>query len=309
MSGGTSHRLIAVLGVVFVLLGTMAQPGEALDHGSMGLMTPKKTHLKKDFPPMAGVYPQEVPVQAFAFYNSWGCINYSYCNRHQFDVDVPEGYIESFKGTDIVSYGVRVTLSWEDPKTNDLDLFVGWAVESQSSGSPQGPCGTPVDEECQTLFPEVYSVVEPKPEDDPATEEDESKLPAETYISVVNHTGVNTGYTIDLQWFLIPFGSFKEFVPPKRTQSQREVTASKTPAPVSERDNDQPDPDTKILIPGKDGKLVEQTLDFLASGHRFKSEKAGTAPWVWVVTAVLSAIALGGFGILVWRRRRSEASA
>jgi hypothetical protein len=308
MSGGNTKRFVGVFALVLAVLGTTAGPGDALDQGSVGTMDPKKTtHIKKDYPPIPGVYPhQGATGHPFSGFRPFGCATYNYCSRHTFDVSVPPGYLESFKGSDIVSYGVRITLTWPDPKANDVDLFV-WPDDDPALGGPNGVCGAPKDEECNTLHPEVFSLVEPKPEDDAATEEDESKLPVTIYMSVVNDTGVNTGYTLDLQWFLIPFGSFPEFKPPKDRKVSRPVTASRTPEPfVADGGSDEPDPKTKILIPGKDGKLVEQTLDFLATGHRFKSERAGTAGWVWIVTAVLSALAIGGFGILVWRRRRGE---
>src|SRR5687767_1702802 len=129
MIGGTIRRRLLILAVVMAMVGLTAPPTGAVDQGSMGTMTPKKTHIRKDFPPVAGVHPAQSGSQPFALYNSWGCVNYTYCNRHVFEVDVPEDYLDSFKGTDIVSYGVKVTLTWPDPEGNDLDLFVSWAIE------------------------------------------------------------------------------------------------------------------------------------------------------------------------------------
>jgi hypothetical protein len=301
------RRLLAPLVAAAAIVALVAPPSSAIDHGSVGLMTPTKTHLAKEFPPLAGVYPLSAGPQVYGLFNTFACANVSYCNRHVLEVDVPDGYLESFKGGDIVSYGVKVTLTWADPELNDLDLFVGWANETESSGPPQGPCSTPIDAECDNLKQETFSVVEPKPEDDPATAADESKIPAPVYISVVNHTGVNTGYELAFQWFLIPFGSFEAFEPPTDREVSRVVTEAQTPKPLDDGSpKDAPDPSTKILIPGKDGKLVEQTLGFLASGLRSRSEKTGTAPWVWIVSAAVSALAVAGFGILVWRRRRDE---
>lgn len=308
---GRMKRILSAACVALALVGISASPSGAIDHGSMGVMTPENTYIKEEFPPVAGVHPAQSGAQPFSLYNSWGCVNYSYCNRHVFEVKTPKNYLDSFKGTDIVSYGVKVTLTWPDPENNDLDLFVSWAVESAASGAPGGPCSTPNSPECDNLKVETYSVVEPKPaDDDPETEEDESAEPAEIYMSVVNDSGVNTGYTLELQWFLIPFGSFPEFEPPKGREVSRPVTASRTPQPFAAEDDDSsdaPDPETKILIPGPDGKLVEQELGFLASGHRFKTERSGTASWVWIVTTALSALSLAVFAVLVWRRRGGEA--
>jgi hypothetical protein len=308
-------KLVAVLGVLVVVSAGSLTPARGLDQGLMGTMGPKetaktKTHIKKDFPPLAAVYPGRTsPQQAFVFYNSYGCINYSYCNRHEFDVSVPDGYLESLKGSEFVSYGVKVTLTWPDPKGNDVDLFVGWQEESAASGAPGGPCSTPADTECDTLSPEVYAVVEPKSDDDETTPEDESKLPAKIFMSVVNDTGVNTGYTIDIQWFLIPFGSFPDFKPPKAGAASRArtITASRTPKPFEDPATKDQETVTKILVPGPDGKLVEQELNFLEAGNRFKAAKTGTSPWVWIVSAVASVAAVVAFFYLIWQRRRREA--
>lgn len=306
-------RTLCAVASLCTLLALIPQGAEALDQGSMGTMDPKKTtHIRKDFPPIPGVYPQ-TGAQPFSFFRPAGCATFTYCNRHTFQITVPDGYLESFKGTDIVSYGVRVTLSWDNPEGNDVDLFV-WPDDDPALGAPQGPCSAPADAECNgtELHPEIFSIVEPKPEDDEATEEDESKLPVEIYISVVNDTGVNTGYTMDLQWFLIPFGEFPDFVPPEAGEASRPrtVTASRTPAPFQEAGRDErPKADSpKILIPGPDGELVEQDLDFFEAGHRFQREDESSLPWVAIASIAISVLAVAAFVFFVWRRRRLEAT-
>jgi hypothetical protein len=151
--------------------------------------------------------------------------------------------------------------------------------------------------------------MEPKPDDDPATAEDESKVPATTYISVVNSSGVNTGYTIDLQWFLVPFEAFEAFQPPKDREVSRPVTASRTPPPfvVDEDLAAALDEDAKILIPGPDGELIEQTLGFYEAGNRLTSRTTDGGSWVPIATIACAIGAVLAFAYLVVQRRRREA--
>ena len=305
--GGVQRLVIAAAAGILLVGGTIA-PAEGIDRGSMGEMSPKKTHIRMDFPPIGGVYSH---AGAFATYRPFGCAAYNYCDRVTFDMQFPDRYAESFRGTEIVGFGVRISLTWEDPENNDVDLFV-WPDDSPTSGGPQGPCTTANDEECSETHPETFSVVDPvKAENDPETKEDETKLPVTIFMSVVNNTGVNTGYRIDLQWFLIPLGSLPDFEPPKGgAVSRRPVTASRTPQPFDldrARKAGGDEPGTKILIPGPDGKLVEQELFFYEAGHRFAPARESTASWVWAAVAVIAAVAVLVFAFLVIRRRRREA--
>lgn len=300
-------KLAAGTVVVFLMVAGFGLPAEALDQGSMGTMSPDNTHVRKDFPPIPGLYPQR-QAHFFAGYRPFGCATSNYCDRITFNMQFPENLTESFRGTDIVGFGVKITLTWPNHKENDLDLFI-WPNDSPAFGGPQGVCGSPEDRNCNKLYPEIFNVVDPlKPEDDPETEENETEAPITIFMSVVNHTGINTGYTIDLQWFLIPFGSFPDFKPPKGGSVTRQVTAAQAPQPFSPAGKQGGGTTrTKILIPGPDGQLIEQDLEFFAAGHRFREARSGTSTWVWIVSGGILALALVVFAYLVYQRRRREA--
>lgn len=314
----------AILAAPVLVLGAGA-PSGAIDQGSMGEVSPDNTHVTDDYPPIPGVYPVRSGAHPFAGFRPFGCASYNYCNRHTLDIQFPDGYLEDFRGTDIVGFGIRIALSWENYPDNDVDLFI-WPDDDPTSGAPQGPCSNPravgcnpcdtrpedQQEDCVEPFPEVFNVVDPlKEEDDPETTDvDESQEPITVFISVVNDTGVNQGYTLEAQWFLIPFGSFDAFEPPEiETSFQPPVTQAATPAPfdpgADERRQEQEQ--AKILVPGEDGELVEQSLGALAAGQRITATRSGTASWVWVTAAVISGVAVGLFAFFVYRRRRAEA--
>jgi hypothetical protein len=300
------RRLATVFVVVALASGGLLQSASATDQGSLGTMSPENKHVKKTFLPIVGLYPAESPVQPFSIYRPFICTTSTYCDRITFQVKYPADYLVSLRGTKYVSFGIKVSLSWPGHDANDLDLFV-WPDDDPALGGPQGPCATPLDAECNKLYPEVYDVIEPSPpDDDPATEEDESKDPIEVYISVVNHSGINQGYTIDLQWHLIELGELPKLE--RKDLGFASRLTSPSPPKVSDAkaatDPTPAGPTRTVLVPGPDGKLVERELPVLAAGNRFEPSGGG----VPLLPIGIGVAVLGGaiVALLIVRRRRLE---
>lgn len=276
-------------------------------------MTPSSNHhIRKSFGPLAGTFPNNTNkgVYAYGTYNYFGCADVTYCDAVMFRVNYPQSYIRSFRGSKYVSFGIRITLTWPTHASDPVDLFI-WSDPTQSSGSPLGVCANPGDPACRKHYPEVFDLVEPSHVvDDTSTKHDESKDEIPIYLSIVNETGANTGYTLDLQWFLVPLGSLPDFKPPPLGGASFQnppVTKSKTAPPFKGFGNGTTDPLPKIVIPGADGKLASQDLNYLAAGNRLKPLHSGVASWVWWSSAIIAALAIGMFGFLVYRRRQNEA--
>lgn len=302
------RRLATIVVVGALASGGLLQPAHAVDQGSMGTMSPKNTHIRKTFLPLVGRYPSESPVHPFSLYRPFICGTSTYCDRITFTVEYPEQYLLDLRGTDYVSFGIEVKLTWPDKDNNDLDLFV-WPDDDPALGGPQGPCGTTFDEECQKLYPEAYDVVEPsRPDDDPATEEDESKNPIVVYMSVVNDTGLNQGYTIDLRWHLIEIGDLPKLE--RKDLGFASRLASPSPAKVSDdraaADATPAGPTRTVLVPGPDGKLVARELPVYAAGNRFEEPDQG----VPLLPIGIGVAVIGGsiVALLIVRRRRLEES-
>lgn len=315
-------RLILALAVL-IMVGTVGPGAQARDQGEIGPMTPDNRHIEKEYPPLVGTYPNaERPacppddpapcsVNPFAFYRPPACRDATYCDTIALRVEYPDEYLqENF-------FAIDVTLSWENPRTednpngNDVDLFL-WPDDDPTSGGPSSKCGSPKDNACDNLETETITITEPA-----NTEKDEDTLPL--LFTVVNETGVNSGYTLTFEWyeFTLDFGDFPEFEPPERqvTSSTSASQSSSTSAPNTsgpsltgpEGVQGPQQGERKVVVPGPDGELVERDLPVLAAGQGIEPASQGgiLTPITW---AAIAAILLGsGAAFFVLHRRRRAA--
>ena len=227
----------------------------------MGEIGPHNTHLELDATPMAGVYPnQGGGADPFAAFRPPTCRTVTYCDAASFEVKYPKSYLRE------VFFGITIELTWDNPKTknnetgNDVDLFV-WGDDGPASGGPLSKCGSPTDPaeppegetdetaRCNYVYPEVVSISEP-----PDTTAEDAD-PVAIFITIVNHTGVNTGYQINVDWF-----TFELPPPPKFEQPEREISGQASPTvsgpfnfDVTDVSPGNPTPvptPRKILVPG-----------------------------------------------------------
>jgi hypothetical protein len=298
--------IAAVLGMIGVLTPA---PSSALDKGSIGTISPEKTHLELDGTPMPGLYPGPGGRDPFAFFRPPACKTATYCDYVEFEVKYPENFLRD------VFFGVNITLTWDNPyhetknpTGNDLDMFL-WGDDGPAAGGPSGDCGSPNDPapgepgaRCDNIHPEVLTMTEP-----PNTTAEDAN-PAAIFITIVNHRGANTGYKLTADWFTFELPPPPKFTPPERETSRApntqvtgpfdfEVTTEQgdaTPAPTPR----------KILVPGPDGKLHEVELPIYQAGQRLSSSAERSGTTTWIVAGIAGALALAAMLFLLVRRNR-----
>lgn len=303
---------LTVLMAFAVGFGVLGAPAGAVDRGDIGPMTPENRHEEHEYPPLIGQYPsaeaQGESVNPFAFFRPAACRDATYCDTLALHVEYPDAYIRD------TFFAIDVTLTWENPRTeenpdgNDVDLFL-WPDDDPVSGGPSSKCGSPKDDQCDNLETETITITEPS---NTAKEDVEPML-----FTVVNETGVNTGYTITVEWyeFTLEFEEFPEFEAPERQVTQNTsggASASGSdaspPSPSGAQGVQGPDDGPrKVIVPGPDGELVERDLPVLAAGQGLERSDAGgvLTPWTW---AAIAAILLGtGVAFIVLHRRRRAA--
>lgn len=311
--------------VILLVLGAAlpaAGPAEAMNQGTLGVISPDDPLLERELGPILGFYtaaraplPQDVcdtvgrcGAEPFAAFRPVACRTANYCDTITLDVDYPDGYIYD------VFFGVAITLTWDNPRTednptgNDVDLFL-WPDDDPTSGAPVSECGAPGVPACDNLFPEVIIVIEPEDTIPPEGDEDADDLPPMLF-TVVNHFGANTGYTLRAEWFTfdVDFEDFSKQGRPGGPVIGPGSDAGKPPAgfdPATLRGVQGPKADRKILIPGPDGEFVEMELPLLAAGKVLDppDERGGLNPIV-IAGAGIGAAGLGLGTATVIRRRR-----
>ena len=293
--------LLITLGVSTPLL--TATPAQALEQGNLGKITPQHQTIKKSFGPMAGVYPANGKAEFFLEFRPQTCSNVTYCDSFELDVSYPK----SFERTTF--FGVSVTLDWKNQQTaknpngNHLTLFL-WG-DNTSTGPPASTCQTPEDTKCANLSSETISVTEP---------DDTTRLdpPTPLYFTVVNASGVNTGYTITAHWYTFALPPAPEFHPPQIGVSNQNVsgpTNATPPLPTLAPLANGATAPRKILVPGPDGKLHEITLPGYAAGAKLTAnDTKPRSPWIPAFIA--GAIVLIGLSAyLVYRARQQDRAA
>lgn len=295
---------IVLIGL-FLLTPNLASSVRALDQGNLGTIGPKHEVIEFEGLPLAGIYPGVVlPTNPFALFRPTACRNITYCDTFEVDVDYPEALLDD------ELFGFSVTLTWDNPKTksnpdgNDLDLFL-FPDDDPALGEPRSKCKSPEFTICDDLESETIAVTEP---DNTVVDPEDDFIPY--LFTVVNHTGVNLGYKLTVQWYTFELPPPPEFEPPELTTTDQQPTVS---GPFDFAVTDSPasadDPSAtprKILVPGPDGELREIDLPFFAAGKVIAAgDDGGISPWL--PAAIVGGLVLVGFSwILVVRARRRD---
>lgn len=284
-------RVSLLVGMIVATSTLFASPTSARDQGSAGAMSPKKQHIEFVGTPLAGVYAGDAkPVQAYGEFRPPVCRTVTHCDAVEFEVDYPKDYIRD------VFFGITVTLTWDNPYDakknptgNDLDLFL-WGDEEPSGPGPASRCAAPDDAPCENIMPEVIGITEP-----PNTTAEDAE-PRAIFLTIVNHHGVNTGYTLNIDWYIFDLPPPPAFEPPERTTSFRESVQGPFDFKVTESREGVATPKPtprKILVPGPDGKLHEVELPIYAAGQRLGGTAERSNTTSWIVAGVVAALAVG----------------
>lgn len=278
------------------LVGTGITPAHAVDRGSI-VAAPDPAVSVKAFPPIPGVKPS-APVTAFAQVRAPGCreFNGSYCDAIELKFDVPAGY------RDI--YSVRISLDYNPGTTNNnVQLWVWPDGENPTSGAPFSGCGSAAGESANNTTPRPKGCTLGEPADP-------------VWITVVNTSGVNSGYTIKTEWIKIDTGVGQYAAPksssktspfsPSTSKSSTGVSPSFRSNAASDALSVKPTPRT-VLRPGDDGELRELTLPVLENGVRgVRDDSRRFDPVTGIVVGIL--LAAGSVaGFFAIRRRRASA--
>ena len=102
---------------------------------------------------------------------------------------------------------------------------------------------------------------------------------------MVNHSGINVGYKITVQWYTFELPPPPEFEPPELdTTDQQPAVSGPFDFAVTESQASADEPSAtprKILVPGPDGELREIDLPFFAAGQRIAAgDDGGISPWL-----------------------------
>lgn len=287
---------VLLAGLALVLMGSEAgavrrEPGMKVTGAA-----PSQT---RTFPALTGTTPNEGT--SITNHESCGRPATTFCDIVQVDID-PQGKYDL--------YHVLVTLTWPNAKTNtnsagnDLNVSV-WQPEptdpqqrriKSTSGGNQHP---------ETLdFAEAS-------DPDPST----------YHLVTINRQGVNQGYTIKVE-------IVKDELPELPALPDDDSKPAPISQPSSGGSSGSISPSTaggdpfsdldlggaggrggpratprKVLVPGPDGTLIEQTLPVLARRTRTGSKDGGLNPILFGVVGVLVAANVAGGFYLVRRRR------
>ncbi len=279
-----------------------APPASAIDQGTLGPIGPDHPNLTKSFGALAGQY-ADPAVNAFAEFRPPACRKVTYCDAFNLSVKFPK----SLERTTF--FGVSVTLDWENPRTkdnatgNDLDLFL-WGDDGEAAGGPSSGCSSPNDDDCENLKSETITITEP---------DDTKRSGAPLFFTVVNSSGVNTGYKLTIKWYTFdipppPDVKRPEIGVSKQHSVQGPINADVTPPKEAASNESGPSPTPrKILVPGPDGKLHEVELPAYAAGAKFTAEDT-KAPSPWIPAVIAGVIVLFGLSAyLIVRTRRQDA--
>ena len=308
-------RLLFALSALGIISALVTPPASALDQGSMGTLTPKNTHLEKEFGPIPSPYPaSDSPRQPFAGFRPTGCQSAAHCDFVTFEVDYPKNYQRD------VLFGATITLTWDNPRHretnpagNDLDLFV-WGDDGPAAGGPLSKCGSPGADACDDIYPEIVTMADPQDTVPPkGTPPEDEPDPTATFLTIVNDKGINAGgYKLTVDWFTFTIPPVKAFVPPERETSStpRGPRVSgpfdfEVSDPSKSGGSSGPEPTPrKILVPGPDGKMHEIELPVYAAGQRLGTSSERNTAVPWITAGIVGALALAGLTFYLVRRNR-----
>jgi hypothetical protein len=187
-----------------------------------------------------------------------------------------------------------------------VDFFL-WPDNGPVSGGPSSKCQAPGDTtSCdETAYPKTITITEP----DDTTR---TSPPAPMYFTVVNNSGVNTGYTITAQWFTFTLPPPPKFSVPTIPVSNQVSGPSAAGGPslpsIGPIDTSGAPPRT-VLVPGPDGKLRQITIPAFAAGDSLTSADAKPRS-PWVPAYIAGAVVLVGLSTyLVFRARAQDRAA
>lgn len=269
-------KRIAKLALTMVLTaGTVAIPGtaQAANQGELTI-SPSIGSVEKSYPRIDGQ--KGAAGGLFATFRPPGCETYAYCDTIKLNVQVPSGYNEIYYVGFILSYDKGAT-------NNRVDLHV-W-------GNDDPALGAEIARDTGPHQPKKAQVGEPPN--------------GPLWITVVNITGVNSGYKLKVFWSLTDLGpDYRKKPSPPPSPSP---TPKKSPTPAQQVALPSPSPETiKVKVPGPDGQPTEIAIPLVKTQGVAKKADEGGSPIVPLVLAALGA-GLGIFLYLfVWRRRRAQ---
>lgn len=290
------RRTVVLAVAASSVVGLFLVPASATDQGHIGTIT-EGVVLEKEYPPIPGQYPHRQAPRFFTFTRPTGCReqNGVYCDTITFEVKKPKNYGEIFE--------VHVILTWGRPEENDVDLAVWGDDDTCCLGGPiatgQGD-RPPTNNEDGTpgndgFHPETAKLSEPED--------------GMFWVTVINDTGVNLGYTLQLVWKVVQLPPLPDFSPPgggRGFSPPPTVGAGGTGDGFGLGDGGiEPSP-TTIKVPGPDGQMVERKLDVYLQAQS-GDETGGFNPLIPITVAiVLLGAALGGFFFLRSRNKDEQ---
>jgi hypothetical protein len=243
-----------------------------------------------------------LPAEPFAIFRPTACRTFTYCDAFELDVEYPDRFRREF-------FGVSVTLTWENPRTeqnitgNDLDLFLFIDDDDPALGTPASKCQTPREDACDNLTSETIAVSEP-----------DNTIPDDVEpfrFTVVSEAGINIGYKITVKWYTFKLPPQPKFERPDiQTSTETPVVTGPLDFAVTEATEGSDEPSAtprKILVPGPDGELRDIELPFYAAGNRLvAASDSGLSPWV--SAGIAGALVLAGsIWLLIVRSRQRDA--
>lgn len=296
--------VLVALALVPALLSPTGNLAVAETRGTIGILSPDNPVLEQSYPGIPTRYPPncagEICRTYFATVRQEACrtngSGSKYCDVIQWSIDLPEVQPEL--------YLVRISLFWGDPKGNDMDLWV-WQndVEDRAANCCLGPAYG--QSTTRDKHPEVVVLGEP-----PSKHEKKEGELAKYWLTIVNYSGFNSGYTVKLEYMEQAFFD-KPFSRPQFGSGSGSGPAgtgssgSGRPAGLGTGATDgegQPESIDLIKIPGDDGTLTEQELSTLLAAEEERQGRVNP-----LIPATIGLLALG-FALatffFLWKRKR-----
>lgn len=298
-----SRRRILSSAILLAGLFVLVPPVSAVNRGEMHI-GPLQT-VSQNFPKIEASKPS-APVTPFYSVRPAGCKaeNGSYCDAVKFFFDVPAGYRKV--------HSVTFSLTWDPGVTgNDLQLWVWPEDEDPVSGAPFTGCDSVAANESRskgsaTAGPPPKSCTLGGPTDPISA-------------TVVNTKGVNTGYTLTMQWTEQDL-NVDRFLktpttsgPTKQNKPAEPASATETTDSTLEESASVSSTRTRIapLIPGADGEPrlvslppVDGGVEAARAAHSRRTD--GFDPVVAGVTGVLLASGAAAGFVAIRRRRATD---
>jgi len=308
-TGQSYPRVLAVLLAVAIfpaLLSPSGTPAVAETRGAIGILSPDNPVIEQSYPAIPARYPPncagEICRTYFATVRQEACrtngSGSAYCDVIEWSIDMPQVQPEL--------YLVRISLFWDSP-ANDMDL---WVWQDDTDSDPGNCCLGPAYGQSTTRDknPEVVVLGEP-PSEHPDPDKAEAGELAPYWLTIVNYSGINSGYRVEIQYSEQSFFD-KPFVRPQF--GSRSGSAAGTGSSASGRpaglgtgatgEDGQPESIDIIKVPGDDGTLTDQELSTLLAAEEERQTRLN--PLIPATIGLLTlGFALAAFFFL-WKRKR-----